>query len=310
MNRSKLTVNGKPLGLVILIVTLSITLVLLGLLFLSNKSLKDVFDGERALRDVEAQLAFGPRTPGSEAHRLTANWIYAELEDINDTYGWLISRNAVLVDDHKIENILACLGAGHPYYLLGAHYDSRALADRDPDPMSRTFPVPGANDGASGVAVLLGLARSLSPDLPGQVCLVFFDAEDQGDLAGWDWIQGSSYFAEHLQGRPDGVAVVDMVGDSDLNIYREGNSDPALTEAIWDVAADYGFEQQFQDSFKYTMLDDHLPFVEKGIPAALLIDFDYPWWHTAGDTLDKVSAESLDAVGTTLYYWLVDAMGK
>ena len=87
-------------------------------------------------------------------------------------------------------------------------------------------------------------------------------------------------------------------------------SDPALTGAIWDIAADYGYDQQFLASVKYSMLDDHLPFLEKGIPAALLIDFDYPWWHTTGDTLDKVSAASLDAVGTTLYYWLLDAMGK
>ena len=126
-------------------------------------------------------------------------------------------------------------------------------------------------------------------DLPGQVCLVFFDAEDQGNLAGWDWILGSSYFAEHLKVRPDGVVVVDMIGDTDLNIYREGNSDPALTDAIWDIAAEHGYDQQFLPSVKYNMLDDHLPFVRKGIPAVLLIDFDYPWWHTTGDTLDKVS---------------------
>jgi glutaminyl-peptide cyclotransferase len=310
MNRFKFTFQGKTKGLAIILLTIFFALLRLGIQSLINRNDADVFDGERALGDVETQLAFGPRTPGSDAHRLAVDWIYAELEAINDAYGWSISRNAVLVDDKKIENLLACHGTGHPYYLLGAHYDSRFRADRDSDPVSRTFPVPGANDGASGVAILLGLARSLPDDLPGQVCLAFFDAEDQGNLDGWDWILGSRYFAEHLEARPDGVVVVDMVGDTDLNIYQERNSDRALTDAIWAMAAENGYDRQFQSSTKYAMLDDHTPFLEQGIPAVLLIDFDYLWWHTTGDTLDKVSAGSLDAVGTTLYKWLLKALGK
>jgi Zn-dependent M28 family amino/carboxypeptidase len=205
-------------------------------------------------------------------------------------------------------------GAGDPLYILGAHYDSRTVADQDEDPAARELPVPGANDGASGVAVLLELARSLPIDLSGNVWLEFFDAEDQGNLAGWDWILGSRFMASHMEGdlvyHVDGVVVVDMIGDADLTIHKERNSDQALTDAIWDTAAAHGYGEQFQTSVKYQMLDDHLPFLERGIPTALLIDFDYPWWHTTGDTLDKVSAGSLDAVGTTLYYWLVDALGK
>jgi len=310
MNRFKMTIQEKKKGYWIGLLALFIALGLIGVLYLFNRGDGDVFDGERALKDVETQLAFGPRTPGSDAHQRTIEWIYEELSGIYETGNWSLSKNSVIVEGHKIENILACHGIGRPYYLLGAHYDSRLLADRDPDPIARTFPVPGANDGASGVAILLGLARSLPENLPGQTCLVFFDAEDQGDLAGWDWIVGSSYFAEHMTDYPDGVVVVDMVGDIDLNIHQEGNSDPAMTTAIWETAAGLGYAESFQASIKYTMLDDHLPFVARGIPSTLLIDFDYPWWHTSGDTLDKVSAGSLDAVGTTLYHWLVDTMGK
>jgi Zn-dependent M28 family amino/carboxypeptidase len=272
----------------------------------------NVFDGKQAYDDVRTQLAFGPRTPGSVAHQKEGDWILLELADA----GWQVQEQTAVVNGHTIRNISASRmqGAGDPLYILGAHYDSRLVADQDQDPAARQLPVPGANDGASGVAVLLGLARALPDDLAGNVWLEFFDAEDQGDLPGWDWILGSSYLASHMDRElvthVSGVIIVDMVGDVDLTIYKERNSDPALTDAIWSTAAAHGYGDPFQPSVKYQMLDDHLPFKERGIPVVLLIDFDYPWWHTSGDTLDKVSAKSLDAVGTTLYYWLVDALGK
>ena len=96
-----------------------------------------------------------------------------------------------------------------------------------------------------------------------------------------------------------------MVGDADLNIYKERNSDSTLIEEIWSVAESLGYGSQFIPEFKYSMFDDHTPFVEAGIPAMVLIDFDYPYWHTVGDTPDKVSSESLEAVGRTLWTWIV-----
>ncbi len=272
----------------------------------------NVFDGRQAYEDVRTQLAFGPRTPGSDAHQKVGDWIHMELADA----GWQVVEQTAVVDGHTIRNISASRvqGAGDPLYILGAHYDSRLAADQDQDPTKRDVPVPGANDGASGVAVLLGLARALPEDLYGNVWLEFFDAEDQGNLPGWDWILGSGYMASNMDRvlvtHVNGVIIVDMVGDADLTIYKERNSNPALTDAIWGTAAVHGYGDQFPSSVKYQMLDDHLPFLQRGIPVALLIDFDYPWWHTTGDTLDKVSARSLDAVGSTLYYWLVDALGK
>ena len=207
---------------------------------------------------------------------------------------------------HPIQNIVAKRGtdAQRPWIILGAHYDSRMVADHDPDPALRTQPVPGANDGASGVAVLLELARSLPETLPAQVWLVFFDAEDQGDIQGWDWILGSRAFAQQLTAQPDAVVVIDMIGDKNLDIYYESNSDRAISQAIWSEAAKAGYQKQFIPQDKYSMEDDHTPFLEKGIRAVDIIDFDYPYWHTTADTTDKVSAESLQAVGDTLFRWI------
>jgi glutaminyl-peptide cyclotransferase len=134
--------------------------------------------------------------------------------------------------------------------------------------------------------------------------LVFFDAEDNGRIPGWDWILGSRAFVEALEGKPDAAVIVDMIGDADLEIYLERGSDPELSAEIWDVAAYLGYSQ-FIPTPKYHILDDHVPFLEAGIPALNIIDFDYPYWHTIEDTVDKVSAESLEAVGETLRVWLL-----
>jgi Zn-dependent M28 family amino/carboxypeptidase len=165
--------------------------------------------------------------------------------------------------------------------------------------------VPGANDGASGVAVLLELARTLPEDIS-PVWLVFFDAEDNGRIEGWDWILGSRAFVEEVPVSPQAVVIVDMVGDADLNLYYELNSDETIRTEIWNTAAALGYGNIFIQTGKHSMLDDHTPFLEKGIPAVDIIDFDYPYWHTTEDTLDKVSTESLGAVGDTLWHWLVE----
>ncbi|MPM92127.1 hypothetical protein SDC9_139261 [bioreactor metagenome] len=144
------------------------------------------------------------------------------------------------------------------------------------------------------------------------VWLVFFDTEDQGHIKGWDWILGSQAYADALTVSPQAVIVIDMIGDADLNIYREKSSDQTLTDQIWQSAADLGYSEQFINDEKYNMLDDHTPFLEKGIPAVDIIDFDYPYWHTTQDTADKVSPESLSVVGNTLLSWLqsIEPVGK
>jgi Zn-dependent M28 family amino/carboxypeptidase len=257
------------------------------------------FDGQRAYQDVVNQMAFGPRIPGSEAHQQAEEYIATELEKA----GWQVELQQSTVTDHPVVNILAYRSKTDHPILLGAHYDSRMVANQDSDPSLAAQPVPGANDGASGVAVLLELARTL-PVEEQNVWLVFFDAEDQGHIPGWNWLIGSTEFAAHLTVKPQAVVVLDMIGDADLNIYREITSTKNLTDQIWQTAASLGYSQYFIDEEKYSMLDDQTPFLNAGIPAVDVIDFDYPYWHTAQDTTDKVSAHSLEVVGKTISAWL------
>jgi hypothetical protein len=305
-------VNRISIGKSLIVASLIILLSAFGLIILlnSDKNLEDKFDGERAWQDVDYQTDLGPRTPGSEAHAETVGWIQSELEEA----GWQVEVQEAVMLGHPIKNLIArrpeSIAAESPWLILGAHYDSRLYADQDLDPQKRNLPVPGANDGASGVAVLLELGRVLPEDLPKDVWLVFFDAEDNGNIPGWDWILGSRAFVDRLEGRPDAAIIVDLIGDSDLNIYMERNSDAELSTEIWDVAEDLGYADKFIPAYKYSILDDHTPFLEVGIPAADLIDFDYPYWHTTEDTADKVSAESLQAVGDTLYAWLTKSEGS
>jgi glutaminyl-peptide cyclotransferase len=256
-----------------------------------------VFSGARAMEDVENQMAFGPRPTGSEAATLTGDYILSELDEA----GWETDTQPFEYQGVQARNLIGRSPSGESsqVYILGAHYDTRRRADQDSN--SPDAPVPGANDGASGAAVLLELARVVDLSaVDGSVWLVFFDAEDNGHLDGWDWIIGSRRFAERLDFQPEYVIVVDMIGDADQNIYLEANSDPALQDHIWKIAAQLGYANYFIPEVRHSMLDDHTPFLEKGITAVDIIDFDYPYWHTTADTADKVSAESLERVGRTL----------
>jgi Zn-dependent M28 family amino/carboxypeptidase len=259
-----------------------------------------VFDSSHAYADVLTQISFGPRIVGTEAHARTRKWISSELE----TAGWIVDIQQTERMGHPIYNIIAKRNADPPQIILGAHYDTRMYADQDPTPGRQSEPVPGANDGASGVAILLELARSLPKDTQ-SVWLVFFDAEDNGNIEGWDWILGSRAFAEEYAIQPRAVVIVDMIGDADLNIYLEKNSNIVLRTEIWSTAEKLGYSDKFLNKEKFSMLDDHTPFLEAGIPAVDIIDFDYPYWHTLQDTPDKVSAESLQVVGDTLLNWIV-----
>jgi glutaminyl-peptide cyclotransferase len=263
------------------------------------------FNGERAHADVETQVAFGPRLPKSDGHSRILEWMRDELVAAD----WQVEVQESEALGHPILNIVAKRGDQPPQIIFGAHYDSRMFADNDPDATNHSKPVPGANDGASGVAVLLELARTLPEGTP-PIWLVFFDAEDNGNIEGWDWILGSREFVQNNPLQPRAVIIVDMIGDADLNIYKELNSDPALTDEIWATAKNLGYEDKFLPEYKHSMLDDHTPFVQAGMPAIDIIDFDYPYWHTIQDTPDKVSAESLQAVGETLRVWVTQQSGQ
>ena len=258
---------------------------------------------------IHQQMDLGPRTPGSQAHAQFIAQPTAFLEEA----GWNVQSSAEKFRGKTVQNITADRGtenADGKWIVIGAHFDSRIQADQEKIPANKQQPIPAANDGASGVAVLMGLAKTL-PKLENQhITLAFFDAEDQGNLMGWpDWCLGSQLLAEQygkLERKPDAVIVIDMIGDANLNIYRERNSDQALTDELFSLAGKLGYSKQFIDQPKYSMQDDHIPFLNQGIPAVDLIDFDYTWWHTLGDTADKVSEASLQAVYNVLFQYLTN----
>lgn len=245
-------------------------------------------------------LQFGPRVSGTDANRQAGDWIMEKLKE----EGWNALPDEGEYMGAPVRNISGSKGRGS-LIIVGAHYDSRRCADQPDGGCAE--PVLGANDGASGVAVLLELAHTLDQyRLQNMVWLVFFDAEDNGGLDGWDWSAGSRQFTRlakevmKLNMEIQGMILLDMVGDADQQFYYEGNSDPALREKIWSTAEALGYKSSFIPSLKYSMIDDHIPFRDLGIPSVDIIDFDYPYWHTTGDTLDKISAESLERVGRTI----------
>ncbi len=258
------------------------------------------FSGDVAYQHVLAQIAIGPRPTGSDAGWATGNFIIAEL----DKAGWSAESQEFLFKGVKGRNIIGRKGSG-PIIIIGAHYDTRPAADQEQDAALRAEWIDGANDGASGVAVLLELARVLdSETLKNEVWLAFFDAEDRGRLDGWPFSVGARQMAQELTVNPQAVVVVDMIGDAGQQLYYEHNSTDELSIEIWAVAAELGYQDHFIPEFRHTIIDDHIPFLERLIPAVDIIDFDYPYWHTVEDTADKVSPESLERVGRTLQVWL------
>ena len=189
--------------------------------------------------------------------------------------------------------------------LFLAHWDTRPHADQSQNLAQQRLPVPGANDGASGVAVLLGVADALKAKPPALgVDLLFVDGEDYGNFAADtnDVLIGSRYFASH---QPPGyqplfAVLFDMVADKDQQFYYEGNSQafaPEVVDRVWRTAADLGYGRIFLPGVKHTLTDDHVALQHVGIHAIDVVDFDYPYWHTTEDTIDKVSAASLQVVG-------------
>jgi len=223
--------------------------------------------------------------------------------DLLEGYGWETEVQEFVYREVALRNLIANKGSG-PLVILGAHYDTRPYADQDP-PETREQHILGANDGGSGVAVLLELARVLDVGrVPYQVRLMFFDAEDRGRLDDWPFSVGAEQYAEQLDEDPEFVIVVDMVGDQDQRLYWEGSSDSGLSQELWQLAAELGYQEQFIPQVRWNIIDDHLPFVDRGWKAIDIIDFEYPYWHTTQDTADKVSAESLARIGTVLEVFL------
>ena len=297
----KQVIRLRTIPLVLLLLTE--TLVLSGC---SAQSSPPRFDSARAFAVLQKQCDFGPRPVGSAAHDRLRDYLAGELRKYADSVELQSFQHVRSGKTYKLSNVIAKFGsADAPGVLLCAHWDTRPTADEELDAADRKRPILGANDGASGVAILLELARMFHerpPAIP--VTIVLFDGEDFGPTRK-DMFLGSRYFAAGLGDKPGlryGI-LLDMVGDKELEIYREANSQAGagfVVDKIWSVASSLGHSSTFKDEVKYTISDDHVPLIEAGLPCADVIDFDYAYWHTLDDTVDKCSAESLKIVGETI----------
>jgi glutaminyl-peptide cyclotransferase len=266
---------------------------------------------------LETLCSFGPRNPGSQGYRETLSLIRKVGEKYADQvveYPFLV-RTSMSSSEEMVNLELRYYGTkGGAPILIGAHFDTRPFADEDPNPEKRSEPILGANDGGSGTAVLLGLAQYLSQHpVERPIHLVFFDGEDFGSKGSGLNLLGSTYYAQQLVQEkkdkwPYWVLVIDMIGDKDLQIFKESYSlkgSSSFLDKIYRVARDQG-AQSFKDEIKHTIYDDHYPFHRIGIPSTVLIDFDYPHWHTLADTLDKCSIESMFSVFSVVMQTIED----
>lgn len=270
------------------------------------------FDGNAAFAYAEQQVAFGPRVPGTDGHARMAAWLDSLLRTRADS---VVSQRWTHVtrggDTLQLVNLFASFNpAASTRILFLAHWDTRPRSDGPAaTPADSSKPVLGANDGASGVAVLLGIADALDSVPPSiGVDLLFVDGEDYGDFFAEgrpDVLIGSRYYAANqLAPAPLYAVLFDMVGDRDLRISREGNSvigAPEVVDLVWKVAAEAGHAAVFVPFEGTTATDDHIELQRVGIRAIDLIDFSYGpangWWHSPEDTMDKISAQSLGIVG-------------
>jgi hypothetical protein len=289
---------------------------------------KTPFDAKAAMGYVKTQLDFGPRVPGTPAHEREGDWIVAQMKQRTDSV--IVQSWTHTTLDGKalpMRNVLARFNpAATDRVLYVTHWDTRPVADSDPVLGNRTTPIPGANDGASGVALFIALGDALQKTPPSVgVDLLFVDGEDWGnfdtDSSGKllpDVLIGSTYFASHLPSpgyKPLYGVLWDMIGDRDLQIYQEGNSvqaAPEVVSRVWETAANLGYSKYFLQQPGLTITDDHVPLLDAGLRVIDVIDMQYGplapgygpetlsnpnYHHTLQDTYDKVSAKSLQVVG-------------
>ncbi len=266
------------------------------------------FDGKRAYDLLVRQCAFGPRAPGTAAHDSCLAFLVATMRQYApvvqvDTFSYDSPDLGHVV---RLTNVLARFRPDQKTRILfGAHWDTRPWADAEKDPALRRQPIPGANDGASGVAVLLELARDLKGSPPALgVDLVLFDGEDLGTPTNPSgFFRGSTRYVEWKgDDRPLFLVLLDMVGKKDAVFHWEANSRdqaPNIVDVVWGEARDLGI-RNFREETRYRVYDDHIPFLNAGIPAIDVIDFGFPEWHTLRDTPALCDPSSLEAVGRVL----------
>lgn len=275
------------------------------------------FDGNNAYQLVKAQCDFGPRVPGTAAHSKCGEWLEQQLHEYCDSV--VVQEAQVTTFDNTNLNIKNLIGIVNPdnesRILLLAHWDCRPWADNDSDPAMHKEPVMGANDAASGVAVLLELARIMKEKRPAAgVDIVLVDAEDWGtNDVEESWALGTRYWANHPHAEsysPQFGILLDMVGAKGAKFTKEAFSmqyAPSVVNEVWDMAARCGYGSYFDNNMGGAITDDHIEVNKAGIKCIDIIDMRpdsgtgfFEWWHTTGDTLDKIDANVLKVVGQTV----------
>jgi glutaminyl-peptide cyclotransferase len=256
------------------------------------------FDGSRAFEDLRKLVLIGPRPAGTEAAAKARAYLEAQLSAAGVDVREQAFEAATPIGRLRMANLVATVPGKSPARLvIAGHYDTKRFAN---------FDFVGANDGGSSAAFVLEMARVLKARVnPFTIELLFLDGEEStGEWTGTDHTYGSRHYVEaaRADGSLSGVKaliLVDMIGDRDLAMHREGNSTPWLTDVIWSAAKRLGHDRHFLDTTTF-IEDDHMEFLQAGVPAVDLIDLEYPPWHTSGDTMDKVDARSLQVVGDVL----------
>ena len=286
------------------------------IIFSCNDSVPN-FDENSAYQFLLDQCDFGPRNPGSEGYNNCKEYLIKTLDSYSDT---VFTQPFVIndIDDmqYDLDNIIAQYNINsNSHLLLGAHWDTRPWADSDLNIEKHNQPIIGANDGASGVSVLLELAKIFHYNPPPiRVSIVLFDAEDMGRPGvPKSYARGSQFFAKNLPiEKPDEAIILDMIGDKELHIPIERYSyqqNKDLVKKLWSLANKLNLEA-FESRIVHTIYDDHVPlWQEAKIPAIDIIDFNYPnrysnYWHTLQDTPDNCSAQSLGQVGNLLVHYI------
>jgi hypothetical protein len=279
------------------------------------------FNATQAYEDIRTQLDFGFRVPGTIAHNACADWIRNELQPVTDE---VITHNFELTSI-QCQNILGKLNTNKSnIIIIAAHWDSRAIAEKDT--LNQSQPIPGANDGGSGVAVALELARVFyrnRDSFDSQLWFLFFDAEDQGSggIPGWDWAEGAYAFRDEIDHYYNSSSenfsffiLLDMVGGHDLEFVDEQYSNEDLRRTVFQEGRDLGYYNAFPKNPKTMWItDDHRAFTSLMPTLDLIIDFvNGPWTHhhTHTDNLENIDEKSLEATGSTVESFIYTYHGQ
>lgn len=278
------------------------------------------FSADSAMKYLQEQVKIGPRVPGTEANIKCRKYIVDKMTEFGVDTVYIQKFKATTFDGNTIDggNVFGQINPEkNTRVLLAAHYDTRPWADNEASIEQRNTPIDGANDGASGVAVVLELARQFAASNPKVgVDFLFVDIEDYGNSDGWElhndsWCLGSQYFSEHQpytsENRPVYGIVLDMVGGLDARFHREYFSEkyaPHIVNRVWQTAAQLGYGKKFINQLGGSLIDDHLPLSKGGIPTIDIVECNNaqtggfpPTWHTTQDNLSNISPTSLKAVG-------------